>query len=176
MAEKKCIVCKKIKKETDFYSFHLKTYYYCCRGCYLQGLRDKYIKHPPRGRIIDSGGYVKILCRNHPRRNSGSYVGEHILIAEKALNHYLPETAVVHHHNEIKSDNSSGNLVVCENKSYHHILHSRIKSRKMCGNANYSRCWYCKKYDSKENLKKGSLSYIHKECDSSYRKHLKGGK
>ncbi len=61
-------------------------------------------------------------------RASGGVVLEHILIAEKALGYPLPIGAEVHHFDEHKSNNANGNLVICENHSYHALLHVRQRA------------------------------------------------
>lgn len=52
-------------------------------------------------------------------------VVEHLLIAERALGHRLPKGAVVHHFDGNKRNNARTNLVICEDQSYHRLLHRR---------------------------------------------------
>lgn len=85
------------------------------------------------GRFTDVHGYVRVLRPAHPRSDTNGYLLEHIEIAEAALGRHLEVAHPVHHHNEIRSDNSNGNLVICEDKSYHHILHSRMRILAMGG-------------------------------------------
>lgn len=65
-----------------------------------------------------SDGY-KVKWKN------GKRVGEHKEIAETALGHPLPPGAVVHHLNGKRDDNRKENLVICQNKGYHSLLHHR---------------------------------------------------
>lgn len=68
--------------------------------------------------------YVIVNNKTHPKRIKNRYY-EHILIAEKALGKHMPEGAEVHHFNGDKKDNSSGNLVICQDHVYHFLLHIR---------------------------------------------------
>ncbi len=89
-------------------------------------------------------GYRMIKRHGHRRADSRGYVMEHILIAEKALGHELPKDAVVHHHNEIRDDNSSTNLVICENRQYHSLLHVRLRVKHFGGDPNTQKiCHLC---------------------------------
>jgi hypothetical protein len=77
------------------------------------------------GRIVHAG-YVFLYCPNHPRQNK-RYVQEHVLVVERALGHLLPLEAVVHHTNEVKSDNQSSNLAIFQDVAYHNSLHARLR-------------------------------------------------
>lgn len=85
------------------------------------------------GRKQHVKGYVFVHKPGHPRisKQAGrsGYVFEHILVAEAALGKFLPPGAVIHHVNGVKSDNRPSNLVICENQSYHLLLHARAKAR-----------------------------------------------
>jgi hypothetical protein len=61
----------------------------------------------------------------------GREILEHVHIAEKALGKHLPKGAVVHHVNEVRSDNTPTNLVVCPNNAYHYLLHRRMRAQKL---------------------------------------------
>lgn len=75
----------------------------------------------PRGTgTFDTRGYIVI-------QDCGVMKFEHRMIVEKAMGKPLPDYAIVHHLNEIKSDNRNRNLVVCPSDAYHKLLHRRAK-------------------------------------------------
>lgn len=94
----------------------------------------------------------------------------HRIIVEKAIGKKLPSGSVIHHVDGNPSNNENTNLVVCPNDAYHVLLHTREKALNECGNANWRRCGYCRKYDDPANLRfygRGERKTpIHKECNS----------
>ncbi len=136
----------------------------------LSKARVKGEKHPcwKGGKIINYHGYELTKNDNHPRANSWGYVPTHILNAEKAFGKPLPPMAVTHH---FPNKTIFTYLVICQNNSYHHILHRRYRAFKACGHANWRKCYICKKYDDPQNLSlnKRSGNY-HKSCIRPYRK------
>lgn len=68
--------------------------------------------HPlwKNGRSKVTGGYIKILMREHPDARTDGYVLEHRLVMEKILGRRLKLIEEVHHKNGIKDDNSPENL------------------------------------------------------------------
>lgn len=105
-----------------------------------------------------------------PEHPKGPNVHEHILIAEKALGHYLPLGAEVHHVNEDKLDNRNCNLVICQDKAYHLFLHANKRALEACGHAFYRKCQYCKEYDSTDRLYMRHHAVFHRECRSAYQR------
>jgi hypothetical protein len=86
------------------------------------------------GRDHNGRGYVRVYAPEHPRAHRGR-VYEHILVAEKALGHYLPGSAEIHHLNFDRSDNRNANLVICQDHAYHMLLHKltrRLNERTGC--------------------------------------------
>lgn len=96
----------------------LKTRRFCSGRC-----RNK-ARASSRTRI---NGYIFRLVPGHPAAMRHGLVAEHRLVAEKALGKILPDTAVVHHHNEDPTDNRPENLVICQDQSYHLLLHMRMR-------------------------------------------------
>lgn len=78
------------------------------------------------GKWITSQGYIHILLPTHPRANIRGYVPEQVLISEQYLGHHLSQDEVVHHINEVKTDNCPENLYVFPNKTEHARHHMNL--------------------------------------------------
>lgn len=119
--------------------------------------------------IAGKNGYAVVKQPDHPRASSIGYILGHILVAEKAMRKLLPLTAVVHHVNEIKSDNRNSNLVICQDNAYHRLLHQRTRALRACDNAAWRKCPYCKTYDDPTRMtfhssKVGNGYFYHSTC------------
>lgn len=123
------------------------------------------------GRTITESGYVKIYLPDHPRSHN-NYVPEHIIIAEKALGKLLPKGVEIHHANGTKD---SGALVICQDRSYHMMLHQRIRAIKACGHADWLKCRYCGHYDKPENMyiHPTKAQWFHRKCHAKYEANRK---
>ena len=78
-------------------------------------------------------------------REDGTRDREHRVIAESALGRPLPENAQVHHHDGDGRHNVGSNLVICQDLSYHRLLHYRQRVLRAGGNPNTDRlCSMCK--------------------------------
>lgn len=114
-----------IAKKTDKRYGHIKGYHIkFIRGHHSKGQNGDKSNSWKGGRIYSGNGYFLLYCPNHPRADVKGYVYEHILIAEKALGKYLPPGAVVHH---VNGTRDSGPLVICQDDTYHKLLHKRIR-------------------------------------------------
>lgn len=102
----------------------------------------------------------------------GVRVFDHVRAAEKALGKPLPAGAVVHHVNEIKSDNRPSNLVICPDKAYHNLIHARMRAMEATGDPFKRKCRICKIYDSVSNLsvaqKQTGAGFLHPQCLRNY--------
>ena len=76
------------------------------------------------GKYVDDHGYVRVYMPSHPHSHQG-YVLEHRLVVEMHLGRILEPHEVIHHINEIKTDNRIGNLYLCSSEE-----HVRIHNRK----------------------------------------------
>jgi hypothetical protein len=119
---------------------------------------------------VSDRGYVLVRAVGHHRaQQQGSYVPEHVLVAERALGRPLPAKHPVHHANEDTADNRNGNLVVCENAAYHHLLHQRMRALAACGDASALRCYFCHGYDKQDDIRLTSQGRpFHNNCQREY--------
>ncbi len=79
------------------------------------------------------------------RGHAGGHRAEHLRIAINVLGHPLPVNAEVHHVNGNGRDNRHSNLVICENRAYHFLLHLRAKILILGGDPDTQRiCSGCK--------------------------------
>jgi hypothetical protein len=90
--------------------------------------------------------YAVVRHRGHTRANSQGQVLAHLVIAEHALGKPLPPSAEVHHVDGNPTNNAHSNLVICEDRLYHKLLHYRQKVRAHGGDPNIHRlCSRCRK-------------------------------
>jgi HNH endonuclease len=134
-----------------------------------------HLKAPKRKRPDGAGallrnGYIYLQV-------DGRRVLQHIYVAEQALGRRLPRGAQVHHVDENRANNRPDNLVICPSAAYHRLIHMRVRALNACGNPNWLKCVYCKRYDAPENLVLSGTSTRHRACDAArkasayHRKH-----
>lgn len=89
------------------------------------------------GRIKHSDGYWLVYAPDHPAgANSKGYVLEHRLVMERMLGRYLTPNELVHHINEVKTDNRPENLELM-NRSDHMSHHKEGFPRDANGRFSY---------------------------------------
>lgn len=94
------------------------------KSIFKQGQRPKNFKSLWfKGYTKTTPGYKIIKNKEHPHANKQGYVLEHRLVMERHLDRYLTKEEVVHHRNEIKSDNYIENLFLFPNDELHRCFH-----------------------------------------------------
>lgn len=92
-----------------------------------------------------SGKGKSYSYRGGRSRTRGGAKREHVIVAERALGRPLPVGTHVHHVDGNKRNNANSNLVICQDGSYHRLLHSRAKVVHAGGNPNtHHWCHQCK--------------------------------
>lgn len=128
----------------------IKTANLCGCGCgELAGFaKQSETRKGLNGRSKNSSGYTMLSRPGHPRADKKGYVLEHLLVAEQALGRPIEAKHPVHHVNDIKNENRSTNLVICEDQEYHLLLHKRERSYRASGNPDWLICNICGVCDS----------------------------
>jgi HNH endonuclease len=97
----------------------------------------------------------------------GRQVKAHVAIVEAAMGRPLPATADVHHVNGQKWDNRPENLVACEDRAYHMLLHMRQRALEATGHADWRKCSVCKDWASPTDMQiDGANRATHPTCMS----------
>jgi hypothetical protein len=148
---------------------------YVCRNKRIARLRNE---RSYGRRKVDRYGRVLIRRPEHPRANVNGLVFEHVLIAEKALGKPLPEKVIVHHFDRCPSNNANSNLVICQNQSYHMLLHARQRIKDAGGDPNTDAiCGHCQKLRPRTGFFKlvsSCLGLSTSKCRECYSIHNRG--
>lgn len=101
---------------------------------------------------MSTPSYKRGLSHGHPSADKDGHVLLHVLIAEQALGRYLPDGAEVHHADGNIRNNVNANLVICQDKAYHKLLHVRARTLRAGGNPNTDKfcadCQKCKPFEA----------------------------
>lgn len=98
----------------------------------------------------------QVICRENqyvPGWSFGRVTRQHVAVVERALGKRLPQGADVHHIDGDRKNNAPTNLVVCESRAYHMLLHLRARALAATGNPAARKCRYCRQWDSPKNLR-----------------------
>jgi hypothetical protein len=81
-------------------------------------------------RTLDKDGYVRLNgLLGHPRANSAGQVYEHLLVYEQILGRPVDVSEIVHHKNQVRSDNRLDNLELLPSQGTHNDVHGHYKNR-----------------------------------------------
>lgn len=125
------------------------------------------------GKALDGHGYVTVRMPEHHRAGANGRVFEHILVAERALGRLIQHPAEVHHVNGIKGDNRNENLVICEDRGFHMLLHQRARAYTATGNPKALRCRICGQWGVDDIAVKKSGAPYHRACNATYERGRK---
>lgn len=103
----------------------------------------------------------------------------HILLAEQALGRSLPDGAEVHHLDGERGNNEKGNLVICQNRSYHKLLHSRKDVLDRGSNPNTHKwCCYHQKDEPRSvfNKSKKGMMKLQSACKEGMKMYKEKGR
>lgn len=83
------------------------------------------------GRLVASNGYVLVrVGRDHHLADVRGYAYEHRLVAEEKIGRRLRRGEVIHHKNEIRTDNRPENLEVTASIAHHRAEHRKPTTTK----------------------------------------------
>ena len=136
-------------------------------GC----LKNRKGKDSPLWKVGLRAGYVRI-------NDNGFRDSEHRMIIEGVLGKPIPLNAVPHHIDENRENNTKTNLISCEDRAYHNLIHARMRAKKECGDANWMRCCYCKTHDAPANMyiRPDRRTARHYDCQNKYMEEYREGK
>lgn len=78
-----------------------------------------------QGKTMHSSGYILVYLPDHPFATKRGYVMEHRLVMEKHIGRFLTSEEVVHHINNIRTDNRIENLQLIQSNTIHLMHHQR---------------------------------------------------
>lgn len=115
---------RKIGEASKGRTHSLQTREKMSENCYLRGKFREFSPNWKGGKRMHPCGYVYIYAPNYDT-NKYPYIFEHRLIMERHLGRHLEANEVVHHINEVRTDNRLENLQLLT-KSSHTKLHNLL--------------------------------------------------
>jgi hypothetical protein len=107
----------------------------------------------------------KVNCANKWRYFVTANRKAHVVIAEAVMGKPLPATAEVHHVDGDGLNNAHRNLVICQDKTYHKLLHFRARVLRAGGNPNTDKlCSTCRRVLPLESFTKRQKNTAHGRC------------
>lgn len=89
------------------------------------------------GRTVASNGYVLIrVGHDHHLADVRGYAYEHRIVAEQMLGRRLKQGELVHHKNEVRTDNRPENIEVVPDVAHHLYKHRGTSERRAPGEPN----------------------------------------
>lgn len=103
-----------------------------------------YVKGSPMRFVMGHASRLPLgQQKSYPERNGDRL---HRLLAERVLGKPLPPRSEVHHVDGDIHNCSHNNLVICNDHSYHMLLHTRQRALYACGHADWLRCRLCRRW------------------------------
>ena len=136
--DKNCLYCG-----ISFYSYKSDNRKFCCYECkrlsMIGNKASEITKNKMSGKIgeksrswkggvVEVSGYLAVKMYSQNRKSY--YISQHRLIAEKILKRFLYSSEIVHHINEIKTDNRPENLYLFNSRKEHVKFHHNPYSLK----------------------------------------------
>jgi len=117
-----------------------------------------------------NGGRVYMCGSSHPFKRTHKCFSQACFVAMVVFGRELPVGTIVHHANGDPSNDSNNNLVLCENRAYHNLLHQRKRAYDECGDTKKRACQLCKQYDFIDNLyvSPDGNTIRHRRCHANY--------
>lgn len=85
-----------------------------------------------RKKLLTSDGYVYLYKPEHPSATKDGHIKEHRFVMEQYIGRYLTDIEIVHHINEIKTDNRIENLILCKDRAEHNSYHKSNLGVRQC--------------------------------------------
>ena len=133
--------CRHCNTEYKVRASRKKTSFWCSKKCCYANrvysdktrelMRVSHLgKSSKRKEFIMKKGYKYIYAPEHPNSHKQGYIAEHRLIMSNQIGRALKPKEVVHHLNEITTDNRIENLALCKNSGEHiKMYHPEVLER-----------------------------------------------